>query len=280
MSEEDSSGSTDMCRICHESRQEQHEALISPCDCQGSLRYVHASCMDRWRLLNMDNANRVRCQLCRAPFRLVESGRFSDLLSMVGSYRGVYELALRSVAVCTLVPLSVAAITLSNLLKRDEVYRSGPVDMEAKPWRASAFAPLVSAARLDEINQLIGGRHPRDVSRSSLLLYGLTVLGRYACTAWLFADGMAEWVPIQTVGPDGRLRSSPLLAVIKALLEFYFVPFAMRTPESRARLPLFVASTGVGLWYVVSRVEARLRAYLLELLPRCKRLELGTLASH
>ena len=70
------------------------------------------------------------------------------------------------------------------------------------------------------------------------------------------------------------------LALCKALVEFYLIPFCLRTPQSRTRLPGFLAATMIGVWFVWHRLQARLRAAAADVLPACKRLELGTLAAN
>ncbi|KAG8340752.1 RING variant domain [Trypanosoma vivax] len=56
-----------VCRICHD---EDDEKLISPCECTGSVRWVHRSCLDKWRIESMDrNVENVNnCEICKKPF--------------------------------------------------------------------------------------------------------------------------------------------------------------------------------------------------------------------
>ncbi|KPI83309.1 hypothetical protein ABL78_7659 [Leptomonas seymouri] len=57
-----------MCRICREGN--DVAPLIAPCGCTGSVGFVHASCLDRWRLesakRNLANVN--HCEICKMPF--------------------------------------------------------------------------------------------------------------------------------------------------------------------------------------------------------------------
>lgn len=52
------------CRICFESGGE----LISPCFCTGSMKYVHSTCLDEWRISSFDPQTLSSCVLCRAKF--------------------------------------------------------------------------------------------------------------------------------------------------------------------------------------------------------------------
>jgi hypothetical protein len=44
----ESSSSKLMCRICHCEEAFAGKALISPCNCSGTLRYVHQTCLQKW----------------------------------------------------------------------------------------------------------------------------------------------------------------------------------------------------------------------------------------
>eukprot|EP01012_Entosiphon_sulcatum_P003986 TRINITY_DN11454_c0_g1_i2.p1 TRINITY_DN11454_c0_g1~~TRINITY_DN11454_c0_g1_i2.p1 ORF type:complete len:597 (+),score=75.77 TRINITY_DN11454_c0_g1_i2:80-1870(+) len=60
-----------LCRIC---KDDTTEDLIQPCACQGSMQFVHASCLNKWRneSLNMGNPeNARRCEVCHHQFELV-----------------------------------------------------------------------------------------------------------------------------------------------------------------------------------------------------------------
>lgn len=48
------------CRICFQ----RDQSLISPCLCNGSLKFVHEDCLVQWLL----SSNRKRCEICQTPF--------------------------------------------------------------------------------------------------------------------------------------------------------------------------------------------------------------------
>lgn len=68
------------CRICFDTG--SAEDLVAPCDCKGSLRYVHMSCLLRWA---MDRASSgatrgsLRCEVCGGAFSL-PAGMREELL--------------------------------------------------------------------------------------------------------------------------------------------------------------------------------------------------------
>lgn len=59
-----------VCRICREGDEE--EPLVAPCCCTGSVRWVHRSCLDHWRVesakRNIGNVN--NCEICKKPFTI------------------------------------------------------------------------------------------------------------------------------------------------------------------------------------------------------------------
>lgn len=65
MHHSESSGSlntTHLCRICFDDSIE--EPLIYPCKCVGTIKFVHNSCLNRWRQQNIDNYRHDRCEIC------------------------------------------------------------------------------------------------------------------------------------------------------------------------------------------------------------------------
>jgi hypothetical protein len=55
------------CRICQEPADLAN--LIAPCNCAGSVRYVHPACLSAWR--SMSVANLTHCNVCSAVRRRV-----------------------------------------------------------------------------------------------------------------------------------------------------------------------------------------------------------------
>ena len=65
---EKSHSSSDICRICFES--EQEDKIIIPCQCEGSIKYVHKKCIKHWILslnIPIDNA---QCEICKSKFQI------------------------------------------------------------------------------------------------------------------------------------------------------------------------------------------------------------------
>jgi len=53
------------CRICFEGPTKD-EPLFQPCDCKGSVAYVHHSCLSKW----VSDSHRMVCELCQGNFRV------------------------------------------------------------------------------------------------------------------------------------------------------------------------------------------------------------------
>ncbi len=58
-----------ICRFCLDSKNQKSNPLIEPCNCRGSLQFVHAKCLSRWRRMNPER-NADTCLLCFSPYTL------------------------------------------------------------------------------------------------------------------------------------------------------------------------------------------------------------------
>lgn len=56
-----------MCRICHAGVEDGR--LISPCSCTGSMKYVHITCLQKWRGMGGDRRY-FRCDTCLYEYRV------------------------------------------------------------------------------------------------------------------------------------------------------------------------------------------------------------------
>jgi hypothetical protein len=60
------------CRICLVSG--NYSDLISPCECKGSSKWVHRSCLDEWRSRpSLDNKNFTHCGVCHFKYEIVQN---------------------------------------------------------------------------------------------------------------------------------------------------------------------------------------------------------------
>ena len=56
------------CKICFEEENEEKGELISPCNCSGSIKYVHRPCLNTWRFNNINPTSRKRCEICKKKY--------------------------------------------------------------------------------------------------------------------------------------------------------------------------------------------------------------------
>ncbi|XP_069809306.1 probable E3 ubiquitin-protein ligase MARCHF10 [Dendropsophus ebraccatus] len=67
--EEDSEEDGDLCRICLMGGETTENSLIAPCQCSGSLKYVHSECLKKWLLAKIKSGaelNTVKtCEMCK-----------------------------------------------------------------------------------------------------------------------------------------------------------------------------------------------------------------------
>lgn len=65
------SSGDERCRICQEGRNESKDGsfdLLAPCACSGSIKWIHRSCLERWRLEKRDTEHYSVCELCKTPY--------------------------------------------------------------------------------------------------------------------------------------------------------------------------------------------------------------------
>lgn len=55
----------DICRICH-CEADENNALISPCLCSGSLKYIHLACLQKW----IKSSEKKSCELCNFEYTM------------------------------------------------------------------------------------------------------------------------------------------------------------------------------------------------------------------
>ena len=82
-SSDESDDSDPRCRICYEKSGE----LLRPCACDGSMAFVHGSCLGKWLAAQAPHGVSRHCDVCRAPWRVVTEptvGRFLKSLLFGG----------------------------------------------------------------------------------------------------------------------------------------------------------------------------------------------------
>ncbi|CAH8372251.1 unnamed protein product [Eruca vesicaria subsp. sativa] len=77
--ESGSPASSHCCRIClEENNSSGDEELISPCMCKGTQKFVHRSCLDRWRSVKGGFAF-SNCTTCNAQLHFPDEQPFDDI---------------------------------------------------------------------------------------------------------------------------------------------------------------------------------------------------------
>lgn len=92
-------GSPRQCRICL-SEEEDLGGLVAPCDCSGSMRYVHARCLRTWRMQG-GWRTAIECPVCRTAYR---------------DHVGQWERALRPLLLCPVASVAGAGAALLWLM--------------------------------------------------------------------------------------------------------------------------------------------------------------------
>ena len=104
------------CRICLEEN-EDIDDLISPCKCDGTQKYVHSKCLEKWRDENLDKENYKRCQECLSDYRIEIIGSNSKRFFICKNItRCYYYIVSKQVLFFTLINYSVF-LGLGKLIK-------------------------------------------------------------------------------------------------------------------------------------------------------------------
>jgi len=184
------------CRICLSSDERELGGLVAPCNCSGSIRYVHVQCLRTWRRQGSWKAA-VECPVCRAPYH-DDLSRRTHVLQLfircpVASAACGGALLLR-----LLVPWlhrhgagaawMYAAAPLRRRLDlwRTWEVRSGAAGFAAR-WLLSGMLSLMLPALADHFLAVVSGNRPA-VARASELVLLIQLCGR------LRFLGRAAWV--------------------------------------------------------------------------------------
>ena len=95
------------CRICLDSECSEDDRLLSPCRCSGTMKYVHASCLDRWRGFAQRTQSVVGCDQCGAEYRFASTPLMRLLSSRIVLWAAT---ALAFVAVVLLTGITGSAL--------------------------------------------------------------------------------------------------------------------------------------------------------------------------
>ena len=82
-----------ICRICYNEEEEESNPLIQPCQCSGTMKYIHYKCLKKWietnsyiiieksKIYSIINVKNFECELCNNKFPdIIEyNGKFLEL---------------------------------------------------------------------------------------------------------------------------------------------------------------------------------------------------------
>lgn len=60
------------CRICYDSDHSNlNKGLITPCNCQGSVKYIHEDCLKTWITVHFkDEGGQAKCEICNFVYKM------------------------------------------------------------------------------------------------------------------------------------------------------------------------------------------------------------------
>lgn len=67
------------CRFCFDETVTVENPFLSPCDCRGSVQFIHRKCLLYWRNVTENPQFKTHCQLCGSPFAIPRKWPYEEL---------------------------------------------------------------------------------------------------------------------------------------------------------------------------------------------------------
>lgn len=71
---------------CRDNQDDGDDELIAPCECKGTMRYVHRGCLNQWRTASPRSDSFTRCEQCFASYTFKDTWMTSILMHRVCIY--------------------------------------------------------------------------------------------------------------------------------------------------------------------------------------------------
>lgn len=76
------------CRYCLED--DSVGKLVSPCNCNGTSKYIHAKCLDIWRNQNVENEHYKKCIDCQTEYKFKNLNENETFFISLNNFRYLY----------------------------------------------------------------------------------------------------------------------------------------------------------------------------------------------
>lgn len=67
------------CRFCFEETVTTENPLLTPCECRGSVQFIHRDCLRHWRSVSENPRFKTHCQLCGTIFVIPRKWSYEEL---------------------------------------------------------------------------------------------------------------------------------------------------------------------------------------------------------
>jgi len=228
------------CRICHSLAETRDDPLVAPCQCDGSLRYVHNSCQQAW-LRHRRGPLSYSCELCRSQLacRLTLATRLEMAavsitsavvwIVQIDSTARIAHLGVRLLAahwgqgvvagrLTTGVPSSAFIRGAARLLPLSTVPIAG-----CEALAQSAVLHLALA-----VGSVVVAHHTLACFRRPLVLLGEDVLSRFSivkiggCVLVLLHEMLWAFPSVQRVAPQSAWHVIGMALLLDTLLLAFF----------------------------------------------------------
>lgn len=198
---------TRFCRICLEGEVDACDRLLSPCRCKGTVQYVHASCLDRWRVFSTRMHSAVRCDQCATEYRFKPTVWMRVLTS-------------RALLFAASVVLFLVAVWLTGLLGGQMMGRYQPeLFQETHPYvvQTASYQPTPEHVP-HRLRMLVSEQRMSYESASSLSSFWEYMLGPADDDKWT-DDDLAEAETNAHMYSLGIFQPSVLVQLVQGMLQ-------------------------------------------------------------
>ncbi|KAG5898274.1 hypothetical protein JTB14_008618 [Gonioctena quinquepunctata] len=130
-----------VCRICYDCDKE--EDLITPCNCKGTVAFVHRSCLETW----LGESNTSTCELCHTIFKTERTPKYTSQRSIwrwcrhspTGAAQGVKS----DILACTIITPLAVIITYVCLFSSEYYNQQKFSNVPAARWTSVSLLVMI-----------------------------------------------------------------------------------------------------------------------------------------
>ena len=186
------------CRICLET---EGDDFIAPCSCRGTQRYVHRSCLDKWRATRSEGFAFSACTECKTKYRMKVPKRSEDESFRKWKFR---MLVFRDI-ILVLVIVQLAIIGLALFVRALDIFEGSPLQGAASPWTKNSTNSTMNTNSKNDSSDIDNSSTNSMVIYYMIgLLFFLSIIGIVGCVVSICFRGnlsVLGYHGIEAIGP-------------------------------------------------------------------------------